>query len=121
MLSTLAGCGKEAEAKKYISDLTRDPSAVQFRNIVTKFDKNGKLICGEFNETNQFGGYEGFTKFAYDPSTKQLILPDPPLLPPPSFQPTISRPSGLTREEAREFQWLTLIERTYELCLEAKQ
>jgi hypothetical protein len=43
--------------------ILRDPSQVQFRNV--QVVGGHKLVCGEFNATNQYGAFEGYEPFAY--------------------------------------------------------
>lgn len=51
-------------ARSYLGELTRDPEAARVRNL-TAFDlSNGdRVICGEFNGKNAFGGYVGYSPF----------------------------------------------------------
>lgn len=52
-----------AEAKELISEATNDPDAVKFRNLHNQ--KDGYIICGEYNAKNAYGGYIGYTQFVY--------------------------------------------------------
>ena len=45
----------------------KDPGSVQFRNVRLVSHPNGKLICGEINAKNTYGGYVGFRLFAASP------------------------------------------------------
>lgn len=53
---------------RIVSDV-RDPASVQFRNVRLVRHEGGnppevlRMICGEVNEPNQFGGYNGFVRF----------------------------------------------------------
>lgn len=40
----------------------KDPASAQFRNVLV----HGKLVCGEVNARNTFGGYAGFSPFLVD-------------------------------------------------------
>lgn len=66
----LAGCGAgqsgELErAKEEVASRARDPSSVQFRNVRFEAQHDGsKVLCGEMNAKNGFGGYVGFRDFA---------------------------------------------------------
>ena len=60
-LSLAAAVPSIAEAKQVLSDMTTNPSAVQFRGIRAV----GNVVCGEFNAPNEMGGYEGFEPFSY--------------------------------------------------------
>ncbi len=66
----IAACAPEHEAaERAVSELTRDPSAVQFRGISVS---DTGAICGEFNATNEFGGYQGFMRFVIVDGEVQL-------------------------------------------------
>jgi hypothetical protein len=55
-----------AKAKAQIEHKLRDPSSVQYRNIhVLPNTGEGARVCGEVNAKNGYGGYDGFTRFAY--------------------------------------------------------
>lgn len=59
------------KAQQSVAAKAKDPASVQFRNIVAKGpspDPKKWVICGEVNAKNGFGGYAGFTRFAYDES-----------------------------------------------------
>lgn len=46
----------------------KDPGSAQFRSVRIVNHPNGKLICGEINGKNSYGGYVGFRLFAASPS-----------------------------------------------------
>jgi hypothetical protein len=53
-----------ARAESAIADLLRDPASMQTRRIVGYSAANGdRIICGEYNSRNGFGGYGGFSTF----------------------------------------------------------
>lgn len=64
-------------AKAAIADLTRDPAAVQFRNVrlVAKGMLGKPVVCGEFNAKNGYGGYVGFEPFAYPAAMEEAHYP----------------------------------------------
>lgn len=41
----------------------KDPESARFRNLRIVDYKGGKLICGEVNAKNSYGGYVGFAPF----------------------------------------------------------
>ena len=41
----------------------KDPSSVQFRRVEIKMFKGNRIVCGELNAKNSYGGYVGFKKF----------------------------------------------------------
>lgn len=79
--ATLAGCadpntlavttvaastspGDEALIKTFLGEQTRDPEAARVRNLTTYRLNNGdRVICGEFNGKNAYGGYVGYSAF----------------------------------------------------------
>ncbi|MBD1590201.1 hypothetical protein [Pseudomonas typographi] len=73
------------KAQHSVAAKMRDPSSAQFRNVVAKgisSDPKKWSICGEVNGKNGFGGYAGFTRFAYDESLNDSWIeagdaPDP--------------------------------------------
>ena len=72
----LAGCGPKVEVESDASKAEKvakagltqdyfDPSAVQYRNMVTKGKDSpgGYTFCGELNGKNKYGSYTGFKRF----------------------------------------------------------
>ena len=60
-----------SKAQKSVASKMKDPASAQFRNVVAKgpnSDPKKWSICGEVNGKNAYGGYSGFTRFAYDES-----------------------------------------------------
>lgn len=54
----------EALAKAGIASSLRDPSSAQFRNLHGYATSQGdRIVCGEYNAKNGFGGYVGFASF----------------------------------------------------------
>ncbi|MBB4287409.1 hypothetical protein [Roseospira goensis] len=62
---------KEALVKKL-----RDPESVQWRNIRIVDYAEGRLVCGEYNARNAFGGYVGFQPFASGGQTARMLFID---------------------------------------------
>ncbi len=63
-VAMLWGCTPDfSAATRAVADLTRDPSAAQFRQVRQGY---GATVCGEVNAKNAFGAYVGFTPFIYD-------------------------------------------------------
>lgn len=50
-----------AAAKKLVADRMKDPTSVLYKEVVFLEDK--KVVCGQYNGKNEFGGYAGFGKF----------------------------------------------------------
>lgn len=83
----LAGCGvtDEGAAKKAVEADLNDPASAQYRAIhsyrlsdleelrPTGFTPGGRIVCGEVNAKNRFGGYVGFKRFMYDVSSANLV------------------------------------------------
>jgi hypothetical protein len=56
--------GELGQATAAIRELLRDPESMQTRNIVGyRTDAGDRIICGEYNSRNGFGGYGGFNAF----------------------------------------------------------
>ncbi len=56
--------GEVAQATSAIRELLRDPDSMQTRNIVGyRTDSGDRIVCGEYNSRNGFGGYGGFSAF----------------------------------------------------------
>lgn len=51
----------------------RDPSSVQFRSLMPGFG-NPRVICGQINGRNGFGGYAGFKPFFYEIKTNKVTI-----------------------------------------------
>lgn len=45
----------------------KDPGSAQFRNVRVAQFGPGKVVCGEINGKNSYGGYVGFRSFAASP------------------------------------------------------
>jgi hypothetical protein len=68
-----------ARAKAAVADQLKDPRSAQFRGVVSKIDSytHLRVVCGEINGKNAYGGYVGFQKFAFVPSSGiAVIAPD---------------------------------------------
>lgn len=50
-------------AKRAVSDDLKDPGSAQFRNVRLVPYSDTKVICGEVNAKNSYGGYAGFAHF----------------------------------------------------------
>lgn len=60
------------QAQKVIADSLRDPSSAQFRNVRMVPYKDGRVICGEVNGKNAYGGYVGFKPFVSGVTSFQI-------------------------------------------------
>ena len=51
----------------------KDPTSAQFRNVRVLPHVSGKIVCGEINGKNSYGGYVGFRPFAASPSGATML------------------------------------------------
>ena len=75
-LSFLASDSEEnaiSKAKDVVRQELKDPSSAQFQNLQIKPYSKGKVICGEVNGKNSYGGYVGFKKFVASPRSVMLL------------------------------------------------
>ncbi|WFC43183.1 hypothetical protein [Pseudoxanthomonas sp. SE1] len=70
----LAGCAVSEEerfqdqAQRDIRASLKDPKSAEFRNLSVNPGLSGvRVVCGEVNSRNSFGGYTGFRPFVYWP------------------------------------------------------
>lgn len=52
-----------AAAKEAAANNLKDPGSAQFRNVRVVMYGNSKIVCGEINGKNSYGGYVGFVPF----------------------------------------------------------
>lgn len=52
------------KGKEGVVALLKDPDSAKFRNVALKPFGDGKVVCGEVNAKNSYGGYVGFRGFA---------------------------------------------------------
>jgi hypothetical protein len=45
----------------------KDPGSAQFRNVRVESFEGGKVVCGQINGKNSYGGYVGFKQFVASP------------------------------------------------------
>jgi len=65
-------------AKESLTRSLKDPGSAQFRNVrLVDFDE-GKVICGEINAKNSYGGYVGFKRFVAGPFQGDIEKNDRP-------------------------------------------
>lgn len=50
-------------AEEAVKSSLRDPGSAQFRNVSVKKFNGGRVVCGEVNAKNAYGGYVGFKEF----------------------------------------------------------
>ena len=63
--STLTEVDRDAIIQRVKASL-RDPDSAEFRNLAAYNDARlGKVICGEVNAKNAYGGYVGYLAFIY--------------------------------------------------------
>ena len=52
------------KGKRAIKEKLKDPKSAQFRNVYFHRGKNGsRMVCGQVNSKNSFGGFSGFQHF----------------------------------------------------------
>jgi hypothetical protein len=54
-----------------------DPASAQFRNEQTNVQGATKVVCGEVNGKNSYGGYSGFSRYVYDGKNAYVSPGDP--------------------------------------------
>lgn len=59
-------------AKRVVADDLKDPGSAQFRNVRLVPYGAARVICGEVNGKNSYGGYVGFVRFAAGVDDAQL-------------------------------------------------
>lgn len=63
----LSGGGTEdqamAKAQQAVASSLKDPDSAKFRNVAVKSFGILKVVCGEVNGKNSYGGYVGFKRF----------------------------------------------------------
>lgn len=64
-------------AKQNLTLGLKDPMSAQFKNVRLVDYNNGKVICGEVNAKNSYGGYIGFQRFIASPSEAVIEKPSP--------------------------------------------
>lgn len=52
-----------AAAKAQVASSLKDQDSAKFRNVVIRPYGYGRVVCGEVNAKNSYGGYVGFTRF----------------------------------------------------------
>lgn len=64
---SVAGKKSDAElielSQQSVRDALKDPSSAQFRNVTVRKSEAGRVVCGEVNAKNSYGGYVGFRQF----------------------------------------------------------
>lgn len=65
-----------AKTKEIVSASLKDPSSSQFRNVRIVDYSDGKVICGEVNGKNSYGGYVGFFPFVASTESSTLYSRD---------------------------------------------
>lgn len=59
-------------AQESVRRSLKDPTSAQFRNVRLISWSSGKVICGEVNAKNSYGGYVGFKRFVASPNSSQI-------------------------------------------------
>ena len=63
-------------AKSSVADSLRDPPSAQFRGVRMVTYLHGKVVCGEVNGKNAYGGYVGYRPFVSGTSTSTIFDAD---------------------------------------------
>lgn len=63
-----------AAAKTLVASSLKDPESAKFRNVAIRPYGYGRVVCGEVNAKNSYGGYVGFTRFVA--SNEESMLED---------------------------------------------
>ena len=68
----------QAALPKVFASVLADPAGAQFQNVAGFVTSDGKkVICGEVNAKNAFGGYVGFKKFFLVIGAPVMVEPVP--------------------------------------------
>lgn len=65
------------QSQNHVQEDLKDPESARFRKVELRSFSNGKLVCGELNAKNSYGGYEGYKKFIATP--QQVIFAAEPM------------------------------------------
>lgn len=63
-------------AKDTVKRKLKDPDSAKFQDMVVRDYQGGKVVCGEVNSKNSYGGYVGFTPFVSGPESAMLLDKD---------------------------------------------
>ena len=50
-------------SQETIKQKLKDPNSAQFKNVTFNRSSKSKVVCGQVNSKNSFGGYVGFQRF----------------------------------------------------------
>lgn len=64
------------DAKRTVRDKLKDPDSAQFRKVRLVDHDGGKIVCGQVNGKNSFGGYVGYKSFASSPTRATIQSAD---------------------------------------------
>jgi len=64
------------KAKTATASILKDPDSAKFRNVRIVRYLEGKVVCGEVNGKNSYGGYAGFTPFVASQNASTLFHTD---------------------------------------------
>jgi hypothetical protein len=68
-------------ATQAVAQTRKDPEAAQFRNVAIRDGGKTRIVCGEVNGKNSYGGYVGFRKFfVYEDSLNVLVKKGDPIM-----------------------------------------
>lgn len=63
-------------AEDAVRRVLKDPDSAKFQEMVVRDHRGGKVVCGNVNSKNSYGGYVGFTPFVAGPTTAMLLDTD---------------------------------------------
>ena len=64
--SKLTNAALIAKVKKILLSELKDPESAKFRNVSVYRTAEARVVCGELNAKNSYGGYIGFVQFMAD-------------------------------------------------------
>lgn len=82
-----------AAAQETVADSLKDPESARFRGVAIKTYNGNRIVCGEVNAKNSYGGYVGYEPFVAGFTSSTLLAKD-------SQYPDIQRASNAGLMEA---------------------
>lgn len=68
-------------ASDKVKKILKDPDSALFRNVrYVHFKDKGRLVCGEYNAKNSYGGYIGYALFVGSPAEITTLIDKKPML-----------------------------------------
>ena len=63
-----------AKAEQSVKQDLKDPDSAEFSDETVKGDPDTGTVCGRVNAKNSFGGYVGYRKFYFHPTTGKSFV-----------------------------------------------